>query len=1179
MTPFVPGGGGGAGGAISISATTVDATGGVVSVQGGAGGSGAGGGGGGGGGIFSVVAPVTLNLTPQTGGGPGGGHVCDLAPQGADGHGQGFNGAGGVIAHNNDPASRAESTPNAYWFKGASVPVPITAAAAITPTSHNFTVVLCGMNRGPGASDPDSMGKTPQDFGFTMPSRVLFFGPAVDQPCGFGGASELAHTDYNGQSQTAVGATMTANSLSTGYEAVWTIIMKSDDDSVSCYHGGTAAAPHCFVENIPNKPESIFGVDNDPPAAFTLTATPTVTNNPNITLHVSGVKDVEGHLHDDPSQAERVFSGVKAVDCSNDGSTFTQCDPVGNGDRAWTVTPGSGQKTVSVRVTDQAGNTTTENVTVTLDAVGPTVLASPDSGPDRANSWYSASPTFTIHWSKLLPPPFMAGPGSPAVQYHFDGGPAIPCSLDGSGNCHVTTGLPLHGVHTLYYQGFDAVGNVSAVQSVSIKIDGVAPKSALLGVPATPDGANNWYVHTTFFTVSTLDEPGGSGLVPGGSDTPGAGVYVAVDSPSFPATPTAPPVAPGAARRRVSHRVLVCAGRRRHLDLGGSGFVPSVAQALAAGQCKSVMVDTGAPAVSILPTPASPNASGWYTQTVAVAVAANDGIQGFRRQPRLRRRRPARPLRPAAQGHRPETVGYLHLYRRRAVRALHRAGDDPGGHPQRPDVRRRRVRPAQHDVELPIYVDLSPPVATARTRPPDPALGPWFRTLPTVVLRAVDGDQNSGVASIQYRLDGGPVTTYTGPFTVPESPPVPRTVTYWATDTAGLVQPARTLTLPVDQTPPVVAATTPTPAHLAGLLSAIGNLLGLSPPTAQLNWTVSDNTSPHVHITVLVYNATGAVVRQLDGGTYATTPNTVVNGSTAWDGKDQTITGVVPVGLYYYRVVATDDAGNIAQSGESSRSRLRPPSGCERPRGGLTVTAMSEPARRSPVWIVLALVAGVGIGVLGTVLIVGTGGDGSLPARGRAEHDGAARDDHHEHRPPRSDGTGARRAPGPRQHRPFHARYTVVSPTAQGQGATVSLEVWRSPPLVRQDTVVTAQGKTTDTAAFALPSGVVQCTKTDPAAWSCQAASAPGSGLADLSTLTQRITAQLATATVTVKDDSVGGRPARCFTVTLDANSTVVCVDAGGVPLLEASGGSQLQLQTLDSDIPTGTFAPPAKVA
>ena len=63
--------------------------------------------------------------------------------------------------------------------------------------------------------------------------------------------------------------------------------------------------------------------------------------------------------------------------------------------------------------------------------------------------------------------------------------------------------------------------------------------------------------------------------------------------------------------------------------------------------------------------------------------------------------------------------------------------------------------------------------------------------------------------------------------------------------------------------------------------------------------------------------------RQLDGPTVATQPNVPVTGFTNWDGTDETLTGLVPVGIYYYRIVATDDAGNTAQSGESRPIQIR----------------------------------------------------------------------------------------------------------------------------------------------------------------------------------------------------------------------------------------------------------------
>ena len=48
-----------------------------------------------------------------------------------------------------------------------------------------------------------------------------------------------------------------------------------------------------------------------------------------------------------------------------------------------------------------------------------------------------------------------------------------------------------------------------------------------------------------------------------------------------------------------------------------------------------------------------------------------------------------------------------------------------------------------------------------------------------------------------------------------------------------------------------------------------------------------------------------------------------LSGYTMWDGKDLSLTGILPVGLYYYRVVVYDDAGNYAQSGESRPIQIK----------------------------------------------------------------------------------------------------------------------------------------------------------------------------------------------------------------------------------------------------------------
>jgi hypothetical protein len=55
----------------------------------------------------------------------------------------------------------------------------------------------------------------------------------------------------------------------------------------------------------------------------------------------------------------------------------------------------------------------------------------------------------------------------------------------------------------------------------------------------------------------------------------------------------------------------------------------------------------------------------------------------------------------------------------------------------------------------------------------------------------------------------------------------------------------------------------------------------------------------------------------------AVTPGVYRGGYTLWDGKDLSLTGIVPVGIYFFRVVVTDDAGNVAQSGESKPIQIK----------------------------------------------------------------------------------------------------------------------------------------------------------------------------------------------------------------------------------------------------------------
>jgi hypothetical protein len=93
----------------------------------------------------------------------------------------------------------------------------------------------------------------------------------------------------------------------------------------------------------------------------------------------------------------------------------------------------------------------------------------------------------------------------------------------------------------------------------------------------------------------------------------------------------------------------------------------------------------------------------------------------------------------------------------------------------------------------------------------------------------------------------------------------------------------------------------------------------------QLRWTARDDLSDRVRATVIVYNALGAPVRRI----VEPNPRTITPGAgpqqfaTAWDGKDDSLLGLVPLGVYYYRVVLTDEAGHVSQSGESRPITIR----------------------------------------------------------------------------------------------------------------------------------------------------------------------------------------------------------------------------------------------------------------
>jgi hypothetical protein len=145
-----------------------------------------------------------------------------------------------------------------------------------------------------------------------------------------------------------------------------------------------------------------------------------------------------------------------------------------------------------------------------------------------------------------------------------------------------------------------------------------------------------------------------------------------------------------------------------------------------------------------------------------------------------------------------------------------------------------------------------------------------------------------------------------------------------ATDSAGntaalpFLQPIK-----VDVTSPVPEALSPEPVIWLKLVSFLGNFLGFSPDKAKLNFKVSDNLSSQLEITAIVFDELGTPVREITKSVLNVTPGVTKNSFVYWDGRDQSLLGVLGVGIYHYRIIAIDEAGNPAQSGESKPLQIK----------------------------------------------------------------------------------------------------------------------------------------------------------------------------------------------------------------------------------------------------------------
>lgn len=156
----------------------------------------------------------------------------------------------------------------------------------------------------------------------------------------------------------------------------------------------------------------------------------------------------------------------------------------------------------------------------------------------------------------------------------------------------------------------------------------------------------------------------------------------------------------------------------------------------------------------------------------------------------------------------------------------------------------------------------------------------------------------------------------------------------------------------------------------------------------------------------------------------------------------------------------------------------------------------------------------------------------------------------------------------------FHARYR---PGGDGSvtGADLTIEVWQRQGSARQDSVLRTGESVSRTRALVSTSGTVLCTQIDDDPWTCASSSDPSVG----GSLFRNPVSELQGADVVARDDTVGGRRARCFSFARDTGTVSYCLTPEGVPLTQTIGNEQVVIDVLDGAVDDSVFVLPTPLA
>ncbi|MGH3762478.1 OmpL47-type beta-barrel domain-containing protein [Actinophytocola sp.] len=459
---------------------------------------------------------------------------------------------------------------------------------------------------------------------------------------------------------------------------------------------------------------------------FTVTGGGEDTTPPTVTAEVTGEQDADGNYVGSATAtltATDDSSGVDSVEYSLDGGAWaTYSEPV--------VVNTVGDHVLKYRATDVAGNTSPEGmVDFTVVAGGgedttPPTVSAEVTGEQDADGNYVGSATVTVTATD-------EGSGVASVEYEVDDTGFQPYTEP------VTVSTP--GDHAVQYRATDAAGNVSETGSVPFRVvegggEDTTPPTVTAEVSGEQDGDGN-YVDTATVTLSATDS--GSGV---------ASVEYSLDGAAF-VPYTEPVVVNEPGPHMLHYRATDVAG-----NVSPEGMVDFTV----------VERDTTAPTVSA-EVIGEQDADGNYVGSAVVTVTASDADSGV-----------------ASIEYSMDGAAFVPYTEPVQVSAAgehafaFRATDVAGNVSEEGSV-------SFTVVEAP-GEDTTPPSVSAVVSGDQDSNWNYLDSA-TLTIDALDVD--SGVASVEYKLDDGDWTAYTEPVTVDTAGT--HTVTYRATDKAGNV--------------------------------------------------------------------------------------------------------------------------------------------------------------------------------------------------------------------------------------------------------------------------------------------------------------------------------------------------------------------------------------------------------